>query len=84
MLQLHARLNEFIGKLRATPAQRPQGKARGRPIPNHATFEDALDAAQRCTKCRVSKFASKGCSACMGSWFAQVRQRGKAPSQHNQ
>jgi hypothetical protein len=48
---------------------------RSKTLPVHATFEEALEAAQRCTKCRPTKKGSKGCASCMGSWFSELRQK---------
>jgi len=38
-------------------------------------LEDALAAAQKCTKCLPTKQALKGCSFCMGKWFEEIRQK---------
>jgi hypothetical protein len=40
------------------------------------TFEEALERGRQCTKCRQSvREPVKGCRACMGHWFEQIRQR---------
>ena len=35
--------------------------------PKWDNFEDALEAAQDCQRCVATRFATKGCSACMGN-----------------
>ena len=74
-----ARANEFSEKIR---------KAKGGAIADpdapklapgpaeHSSLEAAMEAAQACGKCRPRKDGQKGCSACMGEWFAFLRSRG--------
>ena len=73
------RLNEFISKLRPSAHQIPKSKAKakatGKTRPEHQTLEAALTAANSCKKRRPTKECTKGCSECMGSWFAQIRVR---------
>ena len=52
-------MNEYLRKLRKDPA----------------TFEEALAAGLRCTKCKPTKKGIKGCKQCMGHWFKEVRER---------
>ena len=44
--------------------------------PKHKSFKDAQKAAQRCNKCVTTSNDSKGCRACMGEYFEQIRQKG--------
>ena len=46
----------------------------------HETFEDALKAALDCNKCLPNRMGGKGCRACMGEHFEEVRQRGHKPT----
>lgn len=82
---LITRCNYFIKRLKdATAAHeeaghKAKGKAKAKPKPsvepNFANLEQALEAAQGCTKCLPAKFGSKGCRACMCEWFEHLRQR---------
>ena len=83
-----ARGNVFIEKLqdarpaRAAPKPKAQPPAQQPPQPKkqiepvHETFEAALAAGQKCTKCYFSLAGTKGCRECMGPWFERIRQRG--------
>ena len=79
------RVNTFIAKVlqKATP-QPAVGEAPEEPKtskkkqwvpPVFDCLEDALAAAQKCTKCLPTKQALKGCSFCMGMWFEEIRQK---------
>ena len=43
--------------------------------PTFQTFEAALDASFECSKCYYTRVGTKGCRACMGEWFEQIRQK---------
>ena len=43
--------------------------------PQRASLEEALEAANKCSKCRVTKALVKGCRSCMGEWFEEIRQK---------
>ena len=43
--------------------------------PKWDNLEDALEAAQDCQRCIATKFATKGCRACMGEFFEEIRQK---------
>ena len=87
------RINDFINKLQETaakpapeakPKAAPAPKAKGlakppAPEPEFELFEEAVAAAESCTKCTYKKDGSKGCKACMGHWFDIIRKR-SAPS----
>ena len=45
--------------------------------PVFANLEEALEAAHSCNKCLPTKAGTKGCRACMGEFFEQIRQRGQ-------
>ena len=45
--------------------------------PVFASLEEALEAAKHCTKCLATKFGTKGCRACMGEHFEQIRLKGQ-------
>jgi hypothetical protein len=80
------RANDFINKLKAasietkakaTPKAKPEpkGKALKATEPTHETFEHALAAGYACTKCIATKAGTKGCRACMGEWFEEIRMK---------
>ena len=78
---LTVRGNEFIKKIKDVGIE-PKPKAKPEPKPDKlyksvepvfATFEEALEAAKKCTKCLPTKFGTKGCRACMGEHFEQIR-----------
>ena len=46
--------------------------------PEWATLEEALEAGQACTKCMPTTRGTKGCRACMGKWFEEIRLRPSA------
>ena len=48
--------------------------------PEHATLEEALEAGQKCKKCLPTTKATKGCRACMGKWFEEIRLRTRSKS----
>jgi hypothetical protein len=82
--------NEFISKVipKAKAKSKAKSKAKAKSDggkaavtketkePTFETLEDALTAAHKCTKCVVTKQASKGCRACMGEWFEHIRIKG--------
>ena len=83
IMDVFARGQEFIDKVRfARPKAKPKPKAKSvakvwiNPEPVFATFEEALAAAHKCTKCLVTKALTKGCRQCMGEWFEEIRQKG--------
>ena len=41
--------------------------------PKWDNLEDALEAAQDCQRCVATRFATKGCRACMGDFFEEIR-----------
>jgi hypothetical protein len=68
------RTNEFIGKLRvAGDLAKAKGKILKADEPKHDSFEHALAAGHACTKCIQTKAGTKGCRACMGDWFEEIR-----------
>ena len=79
------RVNSFIAQiLRKAAPQHAVGEAPEEPKtskkkqwvpPVFDCLEDALAAAQKCTKCLPTKQALKGCSFCMGKWFEEIRQK---------
>ena len=83
-----ARGNDFIARVKAAGIK-PTAKAESKPEsklkvyksvePVFETFEQALTAATACSKCLPTKFGTKGCRACMGEWFEQIRQKGSKP-----
>ncbi len=81
---LCVRTNEFIDRLKkAKPKAKAQPKAKDKPKnkvprvsePVHETFDHALAAGQLCTKCIGTKAGTKGCRACMGEWFEEIRKK---------
>ena len=40
------------------------------------SLEDAMDAANKCSKCLPTKMGTKGCRTCMGKWFEEICQSG--------
>jgi len=44
--------------------------------PVHESFEAALKAGLECSKCLPTKKGTKGCRACMGEHFEELRQKG--------
>ena len=62
-------------KAKATADIKGKAKARREPVyPEFDTLEEALSAALRCTKCQATTMGTKGCKACMGSWFEAIMQ----------
>ena len=41
--------------------------------PKWDNLVDALEAAQDCQRCVATRFATKGCRACMGDFFEEIR-----------
>ena len=79
-------LNTFVSKcLNKDPPQAqpmPKEQAKGRktkPEVIHETFQLALEAAHKCTKCEPTTRGSKGCSSCMGKWFDEKMRINAAP-----
>ena len=53
-----------------------KGKVRKTVVfPEHQTLEETLAAGMRCTRCVATKLCTKGCKACMGKWFEEIRLR---------
>ena len=82
------RANEFITKIRAASdldkvkakakaKAKPKGESapNANPEPVWATFELALEAGSKCHKCTARLHGTKGCRACMGHWFEEIRRR---------
>ncbi len=81
---LSTRSKRFIETVKAAEAHKYTAKAKAKGAakssssmiePIHETFESALAAAFLCTKCVATKFGTKGCRACMGEHFEQIRLR---------
>ena len=80
-------LNKFIAMVKKTLIPKavaaPKAKAKGKTHlnidPEHATLEDALAVAQKCSKCEPTKLGIKGCTTCMGKWFDMIRVK-RAPA----
>ena len=83
--------NEFIKKIKDAGIKpkakaKPEAKAPAKPKvyksvePVFETLEQALKAALTCTKCLPTKHGTKGCRACMGECFEQIRQKGSKPA----
>ena len=79
-----ARGNEFIQKVKAAapkakaapkPKPQPEPKPRPQVEPTFETLEQALEAAKECKKCLATRAGTKGCRACMGEWFEEIRQK---------
>ena len=80
---IRVRGNEFINKLKdyaskPEPKKKPEPKAKAAKEyktnePKFDCLEDAREAAHLCTKCLYTKVGTKGCRACMGEWFEEVR-----------
>ena len=69
---------EAKAEAKASAKMRAQRRAMERPKqiePVFETLEQALEAAQKCTKCLPTKSCTKGCRACMGEWFEDIRQK---------
>ena len=67
-------------KAKGEAKQQAQRRATRKPKqiePEFATLEEALEAAKLCKKCLPTKFGTKGCRACMGDFFEEIRQKGK-------
>ncbi len=81
--------NEFIAKIKAAglvPKAKAKAEAKAEPTakpekvykvaePIFDTLEEALEAGKKCTKCLPTKFGTKGCRACMGEHFEQIRMK---------
>ena len=78
-----ARVKSSEAKAKAEAKAQATAKARARELarkpvePVFASLEEALVAAQACTKCLPTRLGSKGCRACMGEFFEHIRQKGK-------
>ena len=76
---VRTRVNLHISKLRPgvpvpkSTAQPKKDQANQRK--EYDTFDEALLAAQECTKCRATRHGYKGCTWCMGKWFEHLRTR---------
>ena len=84
LAEMRTRANEFIEKIKAAgkpaaPQPEPELKvsknARPTHEPEHSAFEAAQAAAWLCTKCIPTRAGTKGCRACMGEFFEQIRLR---------
>jgi hypothetical protein len=64
-------------KAKAAPKPKPQpkGKVLKASEPVHETWEHALAAANACSKCVETRAGTKGCRACMGEWFEEIRMK---------
>ena len=71
---------EAKAKAKAKAKASGEERARKQVEPVFATFEEALEAAKACKKCLPTKFGTKGCRACMGEWFEQIRIKGSKSS----
>ena len=74
--------NGFLQKLQdckvpdeGAPAPEPKPSSSKASKEEPATLEEALEAAKKCPKCHPRLSGFKGCSQCMGEWFALFRQR---------
>ena len=82
------RANDFIETPKgARPKPKAKAKAEAKAQveklqiePVFDDFDEALEAAWKCSKCIPTKSGSKGCRACMGEHFEAIRQRGQAPT----
>ena len=73
-----ARANQFMDTLKKAKVEvgfAAGSKPDAPPKASPTTLEDALDAAQSCTKCRPRKDGMKGCKECMGEFFDAIRAR---------
>ena len=48
--------------------------------PSDKDLDQALEAGLLCTKCIATKQGTKGCRACMGDFFEEIRLRGAKAS----
>ena len=64
---------EAKAKAKAEAKAKLEAKPRKQVEPVFLTLEEALEAAKACKKCLATKFGTKGCRACMGEWFEQIR-----------
>ena len=75
------RANAYIAKLKeSSDCPKPKDKdAEPRAYKNiepvHETLEIALEAGRTCHKCIARIKGYKGCRACMGEWFEEIRQK---------
>ncbi len=77
--------NEFIEKIKESGAkpkaapkpkpEKPKASSKSSVEPKFETLEKALEAAHACSKCIATKFGTKGCRACMGELFEEIRQK---------
>ena len=88
ILDTSRRANDFIERLKgARPKPKAKAKAEAKAQveklqiePVFGSFDEAQEAAFKCTKCLPTKSGTKGCRACMGEHFEDIRQRGEAPT----
>ena len=66
---------EAKAKAKAKAKREADDRARLQIEPVFASLEEALEAAQACKKCLPTKYGTKGCRACMGEFFEQIRQK---------
>ena len=52
------------------------------PEPTFDTLEEALEAGKACKKCGPRISGYKGCRACMGEWFENIRLKSNSSSWH--
>ena len=64
---------EARGTAKAKAKADAEARARVQIEPVFASLEEALEAAKACKKCLPTKFGTKGCRACMGEHFEQIR-----------
>ena len=65
-------------KAKAKAQAEADERARVQVEPVFETLEEALEAAKLCKKCLPTKFGTKGCRACMGEFFEQIRLKAKS------
>ena len=75
-----AKKKEAKAKAKAKASASAAEVRRKKVEPQFETLEEALEAAQKCTKCLPTRAATKGCRTCMGEWFEEIRQRGRRPT----
>jgi hypothetical protein len=81
--------NEFIQKVSPTAMAASRSAEAKKETKAPETMVEAVEAAQACTKCRVTRAGFKGCTKCMGSFFqvykgqakTKAKAKGKASDQ---
>ena len=68
---------EAKAQAKAQAKAKAEARVRKQVEPVFASLEEALEAAKQCKKCLPTKFGTKGCRACMGEHFEQIRLKGK-------